>query len=526
VILIKTLLNSFIFLFIFVAGAQASDLIQTMQLERAAIDQMTATQQTLNNVTLLHLGKNTAPARQELIAASQRYIFTSVPYWHDDSAGESIFASLAAKRAENPLLDVRILEDWTSPGSTGDFWATKMFKRLKQLTNGNAYLWNTPWWGRRFSSRLLANRMHDKTLIIDGTQLLTGGMNVGQPYFEGGLTREGWHDTDLLIQGPAAAETTRTFVKVWEMARYLRNPKNLFPTKKSEVNSILQNYFYQNQEKFSFKHLNDKTKQIVTVNAQVPFLEQLKQLGVDRDARSNDPVEGGLPVRMIYDNPLFNPVTKSGKKYFCDFACFLDYAFNRTQESIRIFQPYLTISAQHEKLLVQTAQRGIKVEIITNSRKSHDLGEPAYFAAISHYPALLAAGVKIYEWQGHKPLLELERSNNCIIPVGEWPGGTLHTKVVMMDGQVGVVGSHNMNVRSEKYNSELMTIVMDSNFTSQLNAIFEKDLDLDEDRSIFCGEQRLPRSRLVNEIDLESTQEFIKKNRAKIDFYKKLQALM
>jgi phosphatidylserine/phosphatidylglycerophosphate/cardiolipin synthase-like enzyme len=58
-----------------------------------------------------------------------------------------------------------------------------------------------------------------------------------------------------------------------------------------------------------------------------------------------------------------------------------------------------------------------------------------------------------------------------------WFGNTIHTKGVILDGTVALLGSNNMNTRSELYNSEVMAFVRDPKFASELNAVFEEDLD-------------------------------------------------
>jgi cardiolipin synthase C len=502
-------------------SAFAGELLDTLQRDRAELDRLTGGEETLNRVKLLHLGKNSQPARLELIKNVQSTLFISVPYWYNDVSGKATYEALKRKVHASSGLDVRILTDWTSPGSTGDIFGVGMILKLYKLTDKNTLLWNAPWWGRRFSKKLIQNRLHDKMIIADGEKLLMGGLNIGDSYLEGGLTSKGWHDTDVLIEGPAAADAARIFIKTWELGRYLKS-HDYFPSFAREGWSFLRDYFYRGKEALEYLKptlFGKKEREV-----RIPYKEQIRYLGLEPSQVAQ--VSEGVPVRLVYDNPLFNHVPKNGKAPYCNFHCVLERLFASTQKSIRIFAPYLTISEEFRALLARQARRGIKVEIITNSIKSHDIGGIAYYAALQNYLPLLEAGVVIHEWQGHRDLLDLEKRYDCSIPLGSWPGRTLHTKALILDGEVGIIGSHNMNIRSEMLNTEVMAIISDPGFASQLNDVFEYDLDRAGPRTVTCGKRTLNRNRRVQTRTLPEMREFIKHKRGRIGVLKHLDSLI
>jgi putative cardiolipin synthase len=179
-----------------------------------------------------------------------------------------------------------------------------------------------------------------------------------------------------------------------------------------------------------------------------------------------------------------------------------------------------------EKLLQETAQRGVKVEIITNSLKSHDIGTWSYYGALGHYLPLASSGVQIHEWQGHKELLEIEKREGCKIQ--EWPGRTLHTKAVLIDDDITILGSHNFNIRSEFYNSETMVMAESQGLNAQMNQIFEENLDIapPEGHLVLCGNRLVERTRKVETLSLEHIRKITNENRSKIRSASKLQHLM
>lgn len=502
----------FSLLFFVVAQPVLASPLQQLERDRAFLDKATGSQETLNKVTLLHLGKVSRPARLDLIRGAKRSLLISVPYWFDDVSGKETFDTLENALERNPRLEARVLKDWTSPGSTKDLFAVRMSLRLKRLTDG-FLLWNPPWWLRRFSKNIFVGRLHDKMIVADGEKLLMGGMNIGDMYLEGGLTRKGWHDTDLLIEGPAAAEAAVIYTKVWQLGRHFLSLGH-FPSMGRGGWEFLADYFYRGRESLRF------VRRVLGLPREheihIPVREQLRILGVDSGRVM--PAPGGVPLRLVYDNPLL----QRGEAGACNFQCVLARLLKATERSARFYIPYLTITEEFEDLLVRTAKRGVKVEILTNSVLSHDIGQPAYWAAFNHYPALLAAGVRIHEWRGHKPLLAMENRYGCEIPRGYWPGNTVHTKAVILDGEVGIVGSHNMNKRSQSLNSELMAVVADRGFAAELNAVFEDDI-LGARREAPCGRGRVSLPPRTREMKLAEARELYPSSRGKVRFYKLLE---
>jgi cardiolipin synthase len=94
-----------------------------------------------------------------------------------------------------------------------------------------------------------------------------------------------------------------------------------------------------------------------------------------------------------------------------------------------------------QNALCTTAHRGVDTTIVFPARNdSWIVGA----ASRSYYADLLAAGVKIHEYEG----------------------GLLHTKSVTVDGEIGLIGSANMDRRSFELNYENNILFHDSALTS------------------------------------------------------------
>ena len=119
------------------------------------------------------------------------------------------YQELKALKERNPNIDIKVMVDWTSPASTGDFFASKMYLTLKSYLEEKYCPMEQIWNFRGFSFKLAENRIHDKVFVVDGEKMIMGGMNIGNEYLQGGSSKLGWHDTDILFEGQAAQVATK-----------------------------------------------------------------------------------------------------------------------------------------------------------------------------------------------------------------------------------------------------------------------------------------------------------------------------
>ena len=79
----------------------------------------------------------------------------------------------------------------------------------------------TPFQARHWSLSNLTHRDHRKLLIIDGHTAFTGGINISEVYASGLRSQPSntplayWRDTDIEVDGPAAAEFQKLFLIDW-----------------------------------------------------------------------------------------------------------------------------------------------------------------------------------------------------------------------------------------------------------------------------------------------------------------------
>jgi cardiolipin synthase len=123
------------------------------------------------------------------------------------------------------------------------------------------------------------------------------------------------------------------------------------------------------------------------------------------------------------------------------------------RRTLDIQSPYLITDATTEWSLLDARRRGVRVRLLVEGEMTD--AKPVKFAGRARYEPLLAAGVEIYEYQ---PTM-------------------MHTKALMADGYLSIVGSTNFDNRSFELNDELNVAVFDRDLARQLVNDFEADLE-------------------------------------------------
>ncbi len=126
-------------------------------------------------------------------------------------------------------------------------------------------------------------------------------------------------------------------------------------------------------------------------------------------------------------------------------------AINNAEQRVNITNAYFAPDPQLLKALTDAAQRGVEVKLILPSQTD---SWAVFHAGRSHYSNLLHAGVNIYERRG----------------------AVMHSKTASIDGVWSTIGSTNLDWRSFLHNDELNAAILGRDFSSQMDAMFARDL--------------------------------------------------
>jgi cardiolipin synthase len=115
------------------------------------------------------------------------------------------------------------------------------------------------------------------------------------------------------------------------------------------------------------------------------------------------------------------------------------------ERSIVIANAYFVPSGQIAEALRRASDRGVEVLVLTNGPESNDIKEVATMSRYLYASVMREdGGAKVYEWIGPE--------------AGE---GTLHAKLALFDESSAIIGSYNLDPRSERLNSETAIAVED-----------------------------------------------------------------
>jgi cardiolipin synthase len=126
-------------------------------------------------------------------------------------------------------------------------------------------------------------------------------------------------------------------------------------------------------------------------------------------------------------------------------------ALTSAEKKIYIETPYFIPDEGSFMALKTAALSGLDVRIILQGVPDHQI---TFWASLSYVEELLESGVKIYQYQK----------------------GILHAKVLILDDEIGVVGSTNFDIRSFNLNFEVSAFVYDKNFVQRLEKDFQQDI--------------------------------------------------
>jgi cardiolipin synthase len=125
-------------------------------------------------------------------------------------------------------------------------------------------------------------------------------------------------------------------------------------------------------------------------------------------------------------------------------------ALSAARERIWLSAPYFVPDEAVMKALQLAALRGVDVRVITTGKPD---SLPVYFAAFHYIRQLRGLGIDFYAYQP----------------------GFLHEKVMLIDDQASLVGTHNLDNRSLRLNFEVTSVIIDENFAAEMEAMFEDD---------------------------------------------------
>ena len=144
----------------------------------------------------------------------------------------------------------------------------------------------------------------------------------------------------------------------------------------------------------------------------------------------------------------------------------------RPERSMVIQTAYLIPNGPTMGNIEAMGAQGASIKILTNSALSNNHNSVHAFY-VPYRKRLIEAGVDLYEVQGNGSLAGyLDR-------VGVDGRAGLHTKAMVFDERVSIIGSYNMDPRSRVWNSEIALVVDDAGFAAEVLEEMARDFAAD-----------------------------------------------
>jgi phosphatidylserine/phosphatidylglycerophosphate/cardiolipin synthase-like enzyme len=129
----------------------------------------------------------------------------------------------------------------------------------------------------------------------------------------------------------------------------------------------------------------------------------------------------------------------------------------QAKSELLIVSPYFVPGQDMKQAFAAALARGVRIRVLTNSLASND-APVAHVGYARHREELLSMGVGLYEMRSEQAGLSSAFGSTG----GSEPGESrsmLHSKALVMDGRLLVVGSMNLDLRSQLQNTEIALLI-------------------------------------------------------------------
>jgi phosphatidylserine/phosphatidylglycerophosphate/cardiolipin synthase-like enzyme len=295
-------------------------------------------------------------------------------------------------------------------------------------------------------------RMHNKTFIVDGQLIITGGRNIADEYFD--YDHEyNFRDRDVLMIGKIAKDVEISFESFWNydesvlvtsliqseevvdldenrfenLHQYACNPENFWPQIREQIEHL----------PLAFQRIKESGMLVWTDS--ISFVSDKPGKNDDSDGLGG----GGRSTDALID------------------------LVQKAETSIDIQTPYLITTDLSRDLFRDAVQRGVHVRILTNSLASTDNLE-AFSGYQRDRDKLLETGVRIFEFRPDAAERRQVMTGALQKELDFAPIFGLHSKSMVVDGKTTVIGTFNLDPRSANLNTECLAIIHSASITQRV----------------------------------------------------------
>lgn len=363
--------------------------------------------------TVIEKNEEALLQRLRLIENAKEEIILSTFAFHSDQSGKIMIGALldAAQRGVKIQILVDGFESWVTMERNPYFYAMSSQKNieLKLYNRANPL---KPW--------KIMGRMHDKYLIADGKTYILGGRNT-YDYFLGNFPGHKNFDRDVLVfcENPqeenSVSQLKSYFETIWKQkdCQDFHEKERLAKRKsvkkaKEDAKTCYEEYFNEHEE----------------VICDTDFV---------RDTYETEKVS-------LISNPIYTGAKEPTAWYE------MTELMKQAKSRVKIHTPYIICNEMMYKSWEEIGEQVPEFSVMTNSiaNNGNPFGSADY---AKNRNRILETGINIWEYEG---------------------GYSYHGKSILIDDDISVIGSFNMDMRSVYLDTELMLVIQSKEINAQL----------------------------------------------------------
>ncbi|WP_158298185.1 phospholipase D-like domain-containing protein [Sulfurovum sp. NBC37-1] len=297
----------------------------------------------------------------------------------------------------------------------------------------------------------LGKRMHNKVFIVDRYAAILGGRNIGDEYFA--MSKDiDFLDYEILVMGKVLAKIYRIFDIYWN------SPLSHFYEEiiKSDVSDKAYKRSVKKITEYHHAFANTRLAKKLPFSR---FTHKVEVAHVTLYPAKMTSLYFDLPQKVVSDpNDIETHLSKSLKN-----------ALDSTKKEVIVISPYFIPSPMMMETFKKLRAKDIKVTVITNSMASTDV-TAVYSGYKTYINPLLKMGVALYEFKAQQ--------NEAIEKkYFKFNRLSLHTKMIIIDSDILLVGSANLDPRSDKLNTEILMLIKQSQLIGHIKSKIKKIMD-------------------------------------------------
>jgi putative cardiolipin synthase len=430
--------------------------------------------------------------RLALIEAAQKTLDLQYYAIHADSSTERLLERL--RQAARRGVRVRILlDDFNTVGRD------VQVLRLAYEPNIEMRLFNPLPGGRRSAiGRILGSldeisriqqRMHNKLFIADNVVGITGGRNLGDAYF-GQDKGSNFIDMDVLAAGRIVVDMSASFDRYWNNDLAYPVQSLMTPDDFDKLGKPVSGTNAPEASAPRASIVASAPPLTTTPTTLLPSATSVIPDGTPTIALANSSLDlqrltlTWAPGMLMVDKPgKIGPdddEVNAGDTLIDGLLSLMSQA----KSGIDIISPYFVPGRQMMKVFSDLKAKGVRIRVLTNSLASNDA--PAAHAGYARYRReLLENGIELYEMRSESSG-ELNALGSSGGSSGSSSGGSiassrasLHAKAVVVDTRIIVIGSMNLDLRSQIQNTEVGLVIRSASMSKEAIRQIESTLRTD-----------------------------------------------